>query len=89
MINVGDLVKRVAVLSVIDDEFGWTLTDEFPDAVGIVLAIEQPTYESPEVISEDILSIGCFIKVIWQTREYGGPVWHWSEELLVINKINP
>ena len=36
MINVGDLVKRVAVLSVIDDEFGWTLTDEFPDAVGIV-----------------------------------------------------
>jgi hypothetical protein len=38
---------------------------------------------------KDILNIGYFIKVMWQTRDYYGPVWHWSEELLVITEINP
>jgi hypothetical protein len=93
MIKVGDLVKRVAMLSVINNEFGWVLTDEFPDDIGIVLDVETPMYDSSaERIKgkeEDILNIGYFIKVMWQTRDYYGPVWHWSEELLVITEINP
>ena len=89
MIVVGDLVKRVAVLSVMDGEFGWTLTDEFPDDVGIVIDIEEPMYKPKEDRVGDILDTGCFIKVLWQKTNYGGPVWHWSEEISVINEINP
>jgi hypothetical protein len=89
MIVVGDLVKRVAVLSVIDNEFGWVLTDEFPDDVGIVLSVEMPLYKYSDGEEEDILNAECFVKVLWQKTNYGGPVWHWSEEISVINEINP
>ena len=88
MIEVGDLVKRVAVLSVINNEFGWVLTDEFPDDVGIVLDVEMPLYKYSDGEEEYIMDAGCFVKVLWQKTNYGGPVWHWSEEISVINEIN-
>ena len=89
MIKVGDLVKRIAVLSVIDDHFGWVLTDDFPNDVGIVVSIEEPRPLDEEDDIDDILNAGYFVEVVWQRRDYGGVVWHWSEELLVINKITP
>ena len=89
MVKVGDLVKRVAVLSMENDEFGWTLTDEFPDDIGIIISVECPSYDYPGREEEEILDIGCFVYVLWQRADYGGPVWHWSEELLVINEIKP
>jgi hypothetical protein len=86
MIGVGDLVKRIAVLSVANDEFGWVLTDEFPDDVGIIISVEFPSYQYSDGEEEEIMDIGCFVYVLWQRAEYGGPVWHWSEELQVISK---
>jgi len=86
MIGVGDLVKRIAVLSVANDEFGWVLTDEFPDDVGIIISVEFPSYQYSDGEEEEIMDIGCFVYVLWQREEYGGPVWHWSEELQVISK---
>jgi|ETNvirenome_6_85_1030632.scaffolds.fasta_scaffold31105_5 hypothetical protein len=83
MVKVGDLVKRIAVLSVANDEYGWVLTDDFPDDVGIVLAVEEPLYRESEDGKEET-EFGCFIKVFWQTRDFNGPVWHWSEEIEVI-----
>ena len=85
MIGVGDLVKRIAVLSVSNDEFGWVLTDEFPDDIGIILSVEFPSYQYSDG-EEEIMDIGCFVYVLWQNGQYGGPVWHWSEELQVISK---
>jgi len=84
MIEVGDLVKRIALLSVMDSEFGWAMYD-FPDDIGIVLAVEVPTYEG----LEDDFDTGSFIKVMWQNGDYDGAVWHWSEEISIITKINP
>jgi|TARA_R110000737_G_scaffold124963_1_gene157390 hypothetical protein len=84
MIEVGDLVKRIALLSVMDNEFGWAMYD-FPDDIGIVLAVEVATYEG----LEDDFDTGSFIKVMWQNGDYDGPVWHWSEEISIITKINP
>jgi hypothetical protein len=88
MVKVGDLVKRIAVLSFMNGEFGWVLTDEFPDDVGIVIDVEEPMYGPSTDSVGDILDTGCFIKVLWQKTAYGGPVWHRSEEILVINEIN-
>jgi len=89
MINIGDLVKRIAVLSVIDDHFGWVLTDDFPDNVGIVLSTEEPLYDTEEGDIDNVLNTGYFVEVVWQRGDYAGPVWHWSEELLIVNKITP
>tara|TARA_R110000772_G_scaffold228522_1_gene339224 strand:- start:42 stop:299 length:258 start_codon:yes stop_codon:yes gene_type:complete len=85
MIEVGDLVKRIALLSVVGNEFGWAMYD-FPDDIGIVLAVEVATYEGLE---DESLDTGSFIKVMWQNGVYDGGVWHWSEELSIITKIKP
>ena len=86
MIEVGDLVKRVASFSPVGEDFGWQMYD-FPIGIGIVIAIELPLYEGLE--NENADEGGCFIKVIWQNGQYGGAVWHWSEELSIITKIKP
>jgi hypothetical protein len=83
MIEVGDLVKRVASFSPVGDEYGWEMYD-FPTGIGIVLDIELPLYEGLEDESGE--HGGYFVKVVWQNGQYGGPVWHWSEELQVISK---
>ena len=86
MIEVGDLVKRVASFSPVGDEYGWEMYD-FPIGIGIVIAIESPLYEGLE--DESAADGGSFIKVIWQNGQYGGAVWHWSEELSIVTKIKP
>ena len=85
MIEVGDLVKRVASFSPEGDDFGWQMYD-FPIGIGVVIAVESPLYKGLE--EEKAEDGGSFIKVIWQNGQYGGPVWHWSEELSIVNKIN-
>ena len=47
MIEVGDLVKRVASFSPVGEDFGWQMYD-FPIGIGIVIAIELPSYEGLE-----------------------------------------
>ena len=86
MFKVGDLVRRVRKLQIGEGkEVDWITDHTVPDAVGVVFEVEKPDFprlyhlEYPE----------CFVKVLWQdTTSALNPLWHWGEELQVIDKIN-
>jgi hypothetical protein len=86
MIDVGDLVKRVKVLSLGEDKnMRWLLDHSVSDAVGVVLEVEHPDFD---VRVSNLDYPDCFVKVLWQTNSISSvnPLWHWSEELEIVKK---
>jgi len=83
MFKVGDLVRRIKVLSVTDIDSEWVDYDD-PSDYGIVIDIEKPIHESKLL---NLTHPEMFIKVYWQKNEYGA-IWHWGDELSLIRKSN-
>jgi len=80
MFKVGDLVKRVKILSVTDFDYEWIADEHVENDFGIVLDVETPKYD---VMVSHMEYPECFVKVLWQKNDWG-PMWHWAEELKVI-----
>jgi hypothetical protein len=83
MFKVGDLVRRIKVLSVTDIDSEWVAYDD-PTDYGVVIDIEEPIHESKLL---NLIYPEMFIKVYWQKNEYGA-IWHWGDELSLIQKTN-
>ena len=80
MFKKGDLVKRVKILSVTDEDYEWVVDENIENDFGIVLDVETPKYD---VMVSHMEYPECFVKVLWQKNDWG-PMWHWAEELKVI-----
>jgi hypothetical protein len=86
MVKVGDLVRRVKVLSLGEDkDMKWLLDHSVSDAVGVVLEVERPNFD---VRLNNLDYPECFVKVLWQNAGIStvNPLWHWGEELEIIKK---
>jgi|TARA_B100000287_G_C20562810_1_gene753169 hypothetical protein len=86
MFKVGDLVRRVKVLSLGEDkDMKWLLDHSVSDSVGVVLEIEEPSFD---VVLNNLEYPNCFVKVLWQSVSDPAlnPIWHWGEELEVVKK---
>tara|TARA_R100000008_G_scaffold82383_1_gene66621 strand:+ start:1172 stop:1432 length:261 start_codon:yes stop_codon:yes gene_type:complete len=82
MFVLGDLVKRVKVLSVENHDYEW-IECEFPtEEYGVIIDIEEATLEA-ERLNIDYPEV--FIKVLWQNKEFGAS-WHWGDEVIVIKR---
>ena len=84
MFKVGDLVRRIKVLSVTGIDSEWVEYDNPNGDYGVIIDIEQPINESrllgltyPEV----------FVKVFWQKNDIGA-IWHWGDEIIVVKKAD-
>ncbi len=87
MVKVGDLVRRVKVLSLGEDKnMRWLLDHSVSDSVGVVLEVEEPSFD---IRLNNLDYPDCFVKVLWQIPKDStiNPLWHWGEELEVIQKI--
>ena len=84
MFKVGDLVRRIKVLSVTDTDSEWVEHDNPNGDYGVVIDIEEPVRESKLL---DLAYPEVFVKVFWQKNEYGA-IWHWGDEISLIKKIN-
>lgn len=84
MFKLGDLVKRVKVLSV--DNYGYEWVDyKFPNEVyGVIVDIEDPVIESKNL---NIDYPEVFVKVLWQSTDYGAS-WHWGDEVSLVKRAN-
>jgi hypothetical protein len=82
MFNIGDLVRRVKILSVTDIDYEWISYEGADKAYGIILDIERAVYET-KVINLKYPEI--FVKVLWQQNDYGA-IWHWGEEISLIKR---
>ena len=85
MFKVGNLVRRVKVLSLGEDkDMKWLLDHSVSDSVGVVLEVEKPTFD---VKLNNLSYPDCFVKVLWQDITSNiNPIWHWSEELEIVKK---
>lgn len=86
MYKVGDLVRRVKVLSLGEDkDMRWLLDHSVSDSVGVVLEIEEPNFD---VRLNNLEYPNCFVKVLWQSTldPTLNPLWHWGEELEIVKK---
>ncbi len=86
MYKVGDLVRRVKVLSLGEDkDMRWLLDHSVSDSVGVVLEIEEPDFD---VRLNNLEYPNCFVKVLWQSTldPTLNPLWHWGEELEIVKK---
>ena len=86
MYKVGDLVRRVKVLSLGEDkDMRWLLDHSVSDSVGVVLEIEEPNFD---VRLNNLKYPNCFVKVLWQSTldPTLNPLWHWGEELEIVKK---
>ncbi len=87
MYKVGDLVRRVKVLSLGEDkDMRWLLDHSVSDSVGVILEVEEPSFD---IRINNLNYPECFVKVLWQNTLANSlnPMWHWGEELEVIQKI--
>jgi|TARA_R100001463_G_scaffold115513_1_gene170735 hypothetical protein len=86
MYKVGDLVRRVKVLSLGEDkDMRWLLDHSVSDSVGVVLEVEEPNFE---IRLNTLEYPECFVKVLWQTTLDPAlkTMWHWGEELEIVKK---
>ena len=83
MFNVGDLVRRIKVLSITGIDSEW-VDYEDPSDYGIVIDIEEPINESKLL---DLTYPEVFVKVFWQKNDIGA-IWHWGDEIIVIKKVD-
>ncbi len=82
MFNVGDLVRRVKILSIGDNnDVGWMTDHTISDDVGIVIEVETPDFD---IQIYTLKYPECFVKVLWQAEQGINPLWHWGEELETI-----
>jgi ABC-type dipeptide/oligopeptide/nickel transport system ATPase subunit len=62
----------------------WLLDHSVSDSVGVVLEVEEPTFE---IKLNSLNYPECFVKVLWQdTTSSLNPLWHWGEELEIVKK---
>ena len=86
MVKVGDLVRRVKVLSLGEDKnMKWLLDHSVSDSVGVVLEGEEPSFD---IRLNNLDYPDCFVKVLWQMPKDKtiNPLWHWGEELEIVKK---
>ena len=86
MYKVGDLVRRVKVLSLGEDkDMRWLLDHSVSDSVGVVLEVEEPNFD---IRLNNLEYPECFVKVLWQTTLDPAlkTMWHWGEELEIVKK---
>ena len=84
MFKLGDLVKRVKVLSVDNYDYEW-IGCEFPsEEYGVIVDIEEPIVESKSL---NIEHPEVFIKVLWQRTDFGAS-WHWGDEVSLVKRAN-
>jgi len=83
MFKVGDLVRRIKILSVTKVDHEWVNVNP-NDEYGIVVDIEEPIHQSKLL---DINYPEVFVKVYWQKND-NGALWHWGDEILIVKKAN-
>ena len=84
MFKVGDLVRRIKVLSVIGIDSEWVEYDNPTGDYGVIIDIEEPVSES-RLLSLTYPEV--FIKVFWQKNNIGA-IWHWGDEIIVVKKAD-
>ena len=84
MFKVGDLVRRIKVLSVTGIDSEWVEYDNPNGDYGVIIDIEQPINESRLL---DLTYPEVFVKVFWQKNDIGA-IWHWGDEIIVIKKAD-
>jgi hypothetical protein len=84
MFKVGDLVRRIKVLSVIGIDSEWVEYDNPAIDYGVIIDIEEPVNES-KLLSLTYPEV--FIKVFWQKNNFGA-IWHWGDEIIVVKKAD-
>tara|TARA_Y100000296_G_scaffold84005_1_gene116239 strand:- start:7922 stop:8203 length:282 start_codon:yes stop_codon:yes gene_type:complete len=85
MFKIGDLVKRVKVLSVTEFYYDWVPYSSLSDEYGIVIDVEVPLEgegHKEYVISE----IDMFVKVKWQ-NSHEPASWHWGDEIAIVRPV--
>lgn len=70
------------MLFIDDAEYDWIPYDGESGEYGIIVDVEYPERRDTPYKSE---YPEVFVKVLWQNTDYGA-VWHWGDELLIINK---
>ena len=83
MFKLGDLVKRVKILSVTDIDYEWISYNGDDKEYGVIVDIEKPVYET-KVYNLEYPE--CFVKVFWQKGDIGA-IWHWGDEIAVVKKV--
>jgi len=83
MFKIGDLVRRVKILSVTENDSAWVDYDD-PNDCGVIVDIEKPIHETKLL---NLTYPQMFVKVHWQTKDYGA-IWHWGDEVVVIRRAN-
>ena len=84
MFKIGDLVRRIKVLSVIGIDSEWIEYDNPNGDYGVIIDIEQPINESKLL---DLAYPEVFVKVFWQKNDFGA-IWHRGDEIIVVKKTN-
>ena len=84
MFKVGDLVRRIKVLSVIGIDSEWVEYDNPAIDYGVIIDIEEPVNESKLL---NLAYPEVFIKVFWQKNDFGA-IWHWGDEIIVVKKAD-
>lgn len=84
MFKVGDLVRRIKVLSVIGIDSEWVEYDNPAIDYGVIIDIEEPVNESKLL---NLTYPEVFIKVFWQKNNFGA-IWHWGDEIIVVKKAD-
>ena len=84
MFKVGDLVRRIKVLSVTGIDSEWVEYDNPNGDYGIIIDIEEPINESKLL---DLTYPEVFVKVFWQKNDIGA-IWHWGDEIIVVKKAD-
>ena len=84
MFKIGDLVRRIKVLSVIGIDSEWVEYDNPAIDYGVIIDIEEPVNESKLL---NLTYPEVFIKVFWQKNNFGA-IWHWGDEIIVVKKAD-
>ena len=84
MFKVGDLVRRIKVLSATGIDSERIEYDNPNGDYGVIIDLEQPIHESKLL---DLTYPEVFIKVFWQKNNIGA-IWHWGDEIIVVKKAD-
>jgi hypothetical protein len=84
MFQLGDLVRRIKILSVTDIDYEWIEYENPNDEFGIVVDIEEPIHQT-KLLNLNYPEV--FVKVYWQGND-SGALWHWGDEITIVKRAN-
>ena len=80
MFKIGDLVRRIKVLSITESIYSWMPYDAPTNEFGIVVDVEKPL-DNYKIADETEM----FARVLWQPAGVGA-TWHWGDELSLVKR---